>query len=174
VANFPAVHGSWSGSTEICSLQGDLAPLIASPPEKERGCLSPSSSSSREIGGAGGKGAEKSVSRSCGWRLAVEVDTGNLGGRGGQVDGGAKPPQKPQLPHVSVPSQAGAESGQNQGQNLQQQSGHGGQGEFSSFPQMWGNPSFQQFGWQPPFPMQFMPQMMQGNQMQFQHGFPAQ
>jgi hypothetical protein len=40
---------------------------------------------------------------------------------------------------------------------------------------MWGNPSFQQFGWQPSFPMQFMPQMVQGNQMQFQQGpFPVQ
>jgi hypothetical protein len=39
---------------------------------------------------------------------------------------------------------------------------------------MWGNPNFQQFGWQPPFLIQFMPQMMQGNQMQFQHGFPTQ
>jgi hypothetical protein len=61
-------------------LRGDFVPLIASPPEKERGCLSPSSSNFREIGGPRGKGAEKYISRSCRWRLVVEVDTRNLGG----------------------------------------------------------------------------------------------
>jgi hypothetical protein len=41
---------------------------------------------------------------------------------------------------------------------------------------MWGNPQFQGFGpWQNAFPMQFMPQMMQGSQMQFPPGlFPGQ
>jgi hypothetical protein len=88
--------------------------------------------------------------------------------------GGNKPSQKPQLPQDSTgPSLSGSESGQNQGMNPQQQVNQGmnpqqqvnqgGLGEFTGFPQMWGNPNFQQFGWQPPFPMQFMPQMMQGN-----------
>jgi hypothetical protein len=50
-----------------------------------------------------------------------------------------------------------------------------GQGDFAAFQQMRGNPNFHRFWWQRPFPMQFMPQMVQGNQMQFQQGpFPVQ
>jgi hypothetical protein len=49
-------------------------------------------------------------------------------------------------------------------------------GDFGGFQQMWSNPQFQGFGpWQNAFPLQFMPQMMQGSQMQFPPGpFPGQ
>jgi hypothetical protein len=65
------------------------------------------------------------------------------GGRGGQAVGGNKPPQKPQPSQGSAgPSLSGSESGQNQGMNPQPQVNQGGLGEFSGFPQMWGNPNF--------------------------------
>jgi hypothetical protein len=84
-----------------------------------------------------------------------------------------KPQLKPQVAQVkALPSQQGSESAQNQGQLVLPQVS---QGDFAAFQQMWGNPSFQHFGWKPSFPMQFMPQMVQGNQMQFQQGpFPVQ
>jgi hypothetical protein len=49
-------------------------------------------------------------------------------------------------------------------------------GDFGAFQQMWSNPQFQGFGpWQNEFPIQFMPQLMQGSQMQFPPGlFPGQ
>jgi hypothetical protein len=62
------------------SSPSDFEPPIASPSEKKRDCLSPNSSSSREIGGVGGKVARRFVGRFYRWRLEVEVDTRSLVG----------------------------------------------------------------------------------------------
>jgi hypothetical protein len=107
-----------------------------------------------------------------GGRGGYKKPPGRGGGQAG-ADGVPRPQLKPQVAQVkALPSQHGSESAQNQGQLVLPQVS---QGDFAAFQQMWGNPSFQQFGWQPSFPMQFMPQMVQGNQMQFQQGpFPVQ
>jgi hypothetical protein len=116
------------------------------------------------------------------WAEILKMAPGGRGGvrrPGGRGNGSGQPSsdgrvqQKPQPPPVKVvPNGPGSSTGEQAIPQSQPQM----TGDFGGFQQMWSNPQFQGFGpWQNAFPLQFMPQMMQGSQMQFPLGpFPGQ